>query len=306
MVLDKLGQVKPLPKNKSQTIAFRRPNTFQAATNPLVEGTTPTAGTFSYTDVQTTLKQYGEVRIVTDVIEDTHEDQVLNDIVQQLGDNIGRTMEALTWGVIRAGTNVAYANGVARTDVNTPVSLSKIRAATATLKRNKGKQITKTLDSSVNFATRAIEPGYVAVCHTDLDADIRSLPGFVPVAQYGTRKTVSDQEIGTVETVRFITSPDLDPFLDAGAAKSGSGTEMISTTGTSADVYPILVLAQDAFATVALRGAGAVDVSIIPVNQRDKNDPLGQRGYAGWKAYFAALILNQSWMVRLEVAATKI
>ena len=31
-------------------------------------------------------------------------------------------------------------------------------------------------------------------------------------------------------------------------------------------------------------------------------DPLGQRGSAGWKASHAAVILNDAWMHRLEVA----
>ena len=33
-------------------------------------------------------------------------------------------------------------------------------------------------------------------------------------------------------------------------------------------------------------------------------DPLGQRGYVGWKMYFAALLLTESWMSRVEVGVT--
>ena len=36
----------------------------------------------------------------------------------------------------------------------------------------------------------------------------------------------------------------------------------------------------------------------------DKSDPLGQRGYVGWKMYFAALILNEAWVQRIEVGVT--
>lgn len=106
IVLDKLGQTRPMPKNKSQTIKFRRPNTFSAATTPLQEGVTPSATQFSYTDVSATLRQYGQVVEITDAIEDTHEDPVLNDASEQCGENIGRTIEALTYGVVKAGTNV--------------------------------------------------------------------------------------------------------------------------------------------------------------------------------------------------------
>ncbi|KKL70933.1 hypothetical protein LCGC14_2099990, partial [marine sediment metagenome] len=35
-----------------------------------------------------------------------------------------------------------------------------------------------------------------------------------------------------------------------------------------------------------------------------KSDPLGQRGYVGWKTWHAIVILNQVWMARLEVCVT--
>lgn len=300
MVLDKLAMTKQMPKNKSTTIKFRRPRTFTAATTPLVEGVTPTSTQFGYDDVSVSLKQYGQVIEITDVIEDTHEDPVLNDATMQCGENIGRTMEALNYGVVRGGTNVFYANASSRAAVNTPVSLNKLRAVTRSLKAQKAAMITRSLSPSVNFNTRAVEAAYVAVAHTDVESDLRNLPGFLPVAEYGTRSTLSEFEVGSVEGIRFILSPDLSPFTDAGGAKGS----MVSTTGTSADVYPIIVFGQDSWGTVALRGQGAVEPSIIPVGQKTKDDPLGQRGMVGWKGWHAAVILNEAWLSRLEVAVT--
>jgi N4-gp56 family major capsid protein len=303
-VLDKLGMRKELPKNKSTVMKFRRPKVFTAKTTPLVEGVTPTADAFQFEDVTVTLKQYGQVIEITDVIEDTHEDPVLREVSTQAGENIGRTMESLTYGILRAGTNVFYANGTLRTDVNTPVSLSKLRAVKRALEAQKAMKITQVGDSSPKFATRAIEAAFVAVCHTDLDADIRNLPGFLPTAQYASGVTISPYEIGSVEQMRFICSPDLTAFTDAGGAFAGSGTSMVTTTGTSADVYPILVFGKEAYGVVALKGMGAVKPSIIPVGTISKSDPLGQKGIVGWKGWHASVILNQLWMARLEVAVT--
>lgn len=305
-ILDKFGLLRPMPKNKTQTIKFRRPKVFTAATTPLVEGVTPSATQFQYEDVSATLKQYGQVVEITDHIEDTHEDPVLNDATTQAGENIGRTMEALDWGVLRAGTNVFYANGSQRTDVNTPISLNKVRAVVRALKAQKAMKHTQILDGSVNFKTSPIEASYIAISHTNVEQDIRNLPGFTPVAEYGSRKPISEHELGTVEGVRFLCSPDLDPFVDAGAAKAGSGTTMVSTAGTNADVYPVLFIGKEAYGIVPLRGQGSVSPSIIPVGQKTKDDPLGQRGYVGWKAWHTAVILNQVWMARLEVAVTEL
>ena len=303
-ILDKFGDTKPMPKNKTQTIKFRRPKIFTAATTPLVEGVTPTATQFSYEDVTATIKQYGQVVEITDVIEDTHEDPVLNDATEQAGENIGRTLEALDWGILRAGTNVFYTNGTARNAVNTPISLAKQRAVMRALKAQKAYKITRILSASVNYATHAVEASYIAVHHTDAEQDIRNMAGFIPVADYGNRKPVSEYELGTVEDTRYVCSPDLSSFLDAGGLEAGSGTSMVSNLGTSADVYPILFIGKHAYGIVPLRGQGSVSPTILRPGVRDKSDPLGQRGYVGWKTWHTAVILNQVWMARLEAAVT--
>lgn len=304
VILDKFGVTKPMPQNKGVAAKFRRPRVFTAATTPLVEGVTPSATQFGYEDVSVTIRQYGQVVEITDVIEDTHEDPVLNDATQQAGENIGRTMEAINWGVLRAGTAVTYANGSARNAVNTPISLSKQRSVIRSLKAQKAMKITRILDAGPNYATKAVEAAFVAVHHTDVEQDIRGLAGFTPVAEYASRKPISEYELGSVEDVRYICSPDLEPFTDAGGAFAGSGTSMVTTSGTSADVYPVLVFGKEAYGTVPLRGMGAVSPSIIRPGKVEKSDPLGQRGYVGWKAWHAAVILNQLWMNRLEVAVT--
>jgi N4-gp56 family major capsid protein len=126
----------------------------------------------------------------------------------------------------------------------------------------------------------------------------------VPVAKYGTRSTISEYEIGTVEGVRYILSPELAAFADAGGAKAGSGTTMVSTSGTSADVYPVIFLGQDCFAQVPLKGEEAITPMVLNPGKPSKSDPMAQRGYVSWKTYYAAVILQDLWMARLEVAVT--
>lgn len=302
-VLDKFALTKRMPKNKSTMIKMRRPVVFTASTTPLVEGVTPNTTAFAYEDVSVELKQYGMVVGITDVIEDTHEDPVLQDATMQAGENIGRTTEALTWGVVRGGTNVFYANGTTRGGLNTPISLAKQRAVTRALKAQKASKITRMLSASPGYETRAVEAAYVAVAHTDLEADIRGLAGFTPVAEYGQRQPVCEEEIGSVEDVRYVLSPDLDAILGAGSSTLNG---MVAQDSTNTDVYPVIYMGKDAFGAVAIRGQGAVAPSIIPANQKTKDDPLGQRGYVGWKTWFAAVRLNELWMARLEVCATEL
>jgi N4-gp56 family major capsid protein len=205
------------------------------------------------------------------------------------------------YGILRAGTNVFYANGASRSAVNTVLTLNKQRAVTRALAAQKALKITRMLKSGPEYGLSAVEAAYVAVAHTDLDSDIRNLTGFIPVAKYGSRQPISEHEIGSVEQVRYILSPDLDPFADAGGL---DGNVVLSTTGTNADVYPILYFGQDAFAQVPLKGEEAIVPMVLNPGTPSKSDPMGQRGYVSWKAWYAAVILNDLWMARLEVAVS--
>lgn len=300
IVLGPLAVNKSMPKNKTETIKFRRPVPFTAATVPLLEGVTPPPTPFDYEDVNVALKQYGDWSEFTDMVADLHEDPVGQDMSMQHGENIGRTIEALNWGVVRAGTNTVYANGSDITDVNTTLTLNVQAQVVRSLKAQKAKPITSILAPGPNFATRAVQAAYVAVGHTNLEDDIRALPGFTAVVDYGTRKPINQWEIGAVRDVRYVLSPDLDPFLGGGGT-AGSGVE---ATGGDADVYPIVYMGQEAWGTVALRGAGAVRTHLENPGKPSKSDPLGQRGFVSWKTYHAALILNQLWMARALVACS--
>ena len=190
IVFNKLGQVERVPKNKGLSIKWRRWVPFDPITTALTEGVTPSSQKLAVVDVTATLGQYGGWSEITDVIQDTHEDPILQGMMQVHGQQASESFETLTYLTLRAGTNVVYANGSARNAVNTKISLGKVRSAVRTLNKNKCRKKTTILAPSVNYKTQAIEAAYVAVCHTDLEPDIRDLPGFVPVSQYGSRQTI--------------------------------------------------------------------------------------------------------------------
>lgn len=300
MVLGKFGQTKPIPKNKAKSAKFRRPVPFAISTTPLVEGVTPSAQQMQYEDVQVDLEQYGGVCEITDVVADVAEDPVMADANEMSGEQAGETKEMLLWGILKAGSNVAYANGTLRTAVNTAIEDNDISGIVRFLKSQRAKFLTEMLAGSTNYATRPIQAGYIAFAHTDCQYDIEKLTGFVPVAEYGSRKPLCPEEVGAVGQLRFILSPLLVPFADAGGAKGA----MKSTTGTLADVYPVIVIAKAAYGHCPLKGASSIKPSVINPGTVSKSDPLGQRGYVGWKMWHAASILNQAWMIRLEVAVT--
>jgi N4-gp56 family major capsid protein len=304
LVLSLFGQSKPLPKNKADTVKFRRPIPFTVSTAPLVEGVTPTAQALTYEDVSVQIQQYGAVTKITDRVNDVAEDPVLKDASMLSGEQAGQTVEKIIYGTVKAGTNVFYDTTAhtTRATINSPITLARIRAVVRSLRANYGRPVTSILGGSVNYQTKPVEGGYVAFAHTDLEADIRGLAGFVPVAQYGSRQPLCPAEVGSVENVRFILSAFLDPFLAAGAAVGATG--MIARNATNIDVYPVIFVAKEAYGLVPLKGKEAITPTVINPDTPSKSDPLGQLGFVGWKTYFASIILNQNWLARLEVAAT--
>lgn len=301
LVFEKYASVTEVPKNKGLLIKFRRPIKFPAATTPLTEGVTPTSNTLNYEDVSVALAQYGSWVQFTDVIVDTHEDPVLNDISEQAGDQAALTKERLMWGMLRGGTNVLFTGGdTVRTDVETPLDLDDIRAAVRILKNNHGKMITKVLKASTSVATEPVGASYVAFAHTNLEADFRDMTSFVPTEKYGSGGVVSEFEIGKVENVRIILTNHAEPFYGGG----GTTLTGVLNNGTRVDVYPVIIFGQDAYACTPLSGGSLMMGVKNPKMASGDTDPLGQRGYMSWKMWFACLILNQAWIVRLETAAS--
>lgn len=299
LVIEKFGQTYVMPNKSTKVAKFRRYNALALATTPLVEGVTPSGKKLTVTDVTATLEQYGDYVPFSDVIEDTHEDPYLQQLSDVLGEQAAQTVETIRYNIIKAGTNVYYANGSARTDVNTVITLALQRKATRALKRQNASHITSVVGSTPSFQTEAVEAAFIGLCHSDVENDIRNISGFINPKNYG---TVSpwENEIGAVEDVRYLRSTIFTAFASGG----GAAGAMVTSGGGLADVYPVLIIAKDAYGIVPLKGKDSL--SIMVVNPKAApGDPLGQRGTAGWKTMQTAVILNDSWMVRLEVAVTE-
>jgi N4-gp56 family major capsid protein len=313
--LERFGQTYPLPQNSTQTAKFRRYFLTGAtgaagsgsgsyytpvATTPLVEGVTPSGNSIANQDYSVQLAQYGDFVTITDVILDTHTDDVLGQTTDILGEQAALTVETLRFNVLKAGTNVFYANSVAgRSSVVAAIALADQRRVTTALNRQNAKKISSVVASTADYNTKSVEAAYMAVCHPDIESDLRNISGFKPVADYGPHTSPMEGEIGSIEQVRYLSSTVLAPFADAGGAKGS----MRSTSGTSADVYPILYFGRDAFGIVPLKGKSAMTPMVVNPKPAP-GDPLAQRGTVGWKLWTATVILQDAFMARLEVAAT--
>ena len=323
-VLGDFGLNHQMPKKSTDTLVFRRVQPFgalQSATGGayqgtprivvsdfvLQEGVTPSPRTINYVDVPVQLQQWGVLFKFTSRAELLYEDDIPSDMTRVCGEAMAELLELVRYGVLRGGTNVVLANGSLRTDVNQPVTLSALRRAARVLEANRGQRVTRMLDPGPDYGVRSVGRSFIVFHHTDLTADIRGLAGFIRVEDYATHKPVHEREIGAVEDFRFVSSPLFTPFLQAGAvapANTVLSNGAPSTGSNNADVYPMLIVAQDAWGQVALKGYNAIRPVVLPATSVNHANPMGQFGYVGASTWFNAVRLNENWMVRLECAAS--
>ena len=319
-ILQQTGEMKPHPANNTKTMSVRRykfaPNSskFSALGVPvdansfvLTEGATPALMDIVVDDYTLTLQQYGLVTGVTDVVDDTHIDPVLDEIYGGLGEVAGPIIEYMQWEAIRTGaTNVKLAGGVgAESSIVAALSVGDVRAAVRSLRANHARFITKTVKSDVRWGTQAIEPAFIAVVNSDLEGTIRKSFGdaFTPVAEYGSNATVLQGEFGKMENVRFLSSTIVGKRANAGAAV-GTATNLLSDGGTTVNLYDVVIMGAGAWVGSALKGEFAVSPTLVRAKPSE-SDPLAQRSKAGFKTMQAAKVVQPAHMVKIVSGALK-
>lgn len=305
--------MKKMPKNKGDNITYRRriPTggssstaatqnrwSITAAAHAVTEGVTPTAEALSYVDVNVVIAQYACLYSYTDKAAMFYEDDIPADQLAQTAERMPLVREMVRYGVMKAASYIQYQGGTSHGTVDGVISYNALSLMARTLLANHAKMKTKILAPGPAYDTSAIEAGFIVFCHTDCEHDIRRLEDFVPVAKYANRAPINENELGSVGRFRFVVSPELAPYLAGGDTVAGKG--IVGTT--NADVYPMIVCAEDAVFDVALNTN--FDVTHQPANVKTKEDPFGQRGYVGASFWSAALVANPGWMGVIEVAVS--
>lgn len=254
-------------------------------------------------DVQCVMVEYSCLYSWTDKVEVAYEDDIPEQMKKQIGERITFVNELIVYGVLKAGTNQYYGGtGTSIATVNGKVSLPLLRKITKNLKANHTKEVTSMLKPSALYGTDSVRMGYVVFAHTDNQPDIEDLPGYTGIEKYASGKPM-DGEIGKCAEFRFILHPDLPPIQNGGAAVGATG---LAATTANIDVYPIIILGEEAFAQVAFRGMQAMDTTYLSAKEKSKSDPHGQRGYAGAKWWKQVMRENEGWMAVLNVGVTSL
>lgn len=306
LVTQRFGQSHPIPKNETKIAKFRRYLALTDPDAPLVEAVPPDGQLQPFEDLTVVLQQWGDLAYYSDVIQDTHQDNIEGVLVKRIGQSMARTLEKQNIAVLKAGTNVQYASTAAapttRAEVNETISRKVLRKVHRTLRGADVEYFTDIEGGDPDYGTSRVWPSFWALSHTDMDSDVMDLPSFKAPADYASPGIAVPGEIGSCENFRFVTTTLFTPFLAGGAAIGATG--LISAAGVNVDVYPVICLAPDAYGITPLKGAEAIHPIIMKPNVPSHSNPLAQKGSVGWKAWHGILWLQDDNAVRIECGAT--
>jgi N4-gp56 family major capsid protein len=276
------GQRRDLRKKSGNTIRFRRYTNLSVATTPIGEGATPAGSQLAKTDLNAVVSQYGDFVEISDVVDLTVEDAVITEAVELLGQQFGETIDAVvrdTLSSVASSTNAS--SGV---NGNTPTEITKadVDAVVKTLMGNDAQMISDVVIGDNKFGTVPIPPSYFGLADTDVSDDIAGLSNFVSTQEYGQQMPVLEAEWGSTGRVRWLLS-------SAGKATSESPTQ-----------YHCFIVGKNAYGLTELEG-GSAQTIIKAYGSGGTADPLDQRATVGWKALFVSRILNDNFLINLEV-----
>ncbi len=279
-IYDMFAQKRTIPLNSGDQMIFRRYSTFSAATVPLVDGTTPPGDALAVTDFSTQIKWYGNFCVITDQVQFTVQDRVLNEATRVLSLQLGLTIDTLIRNMMVAtASSILCANGI---NGNTPteITTTDIKTAVRALRLGNARLMTKPIPGENRFATSPVRSSYWGFMDVSIQNDLEACADFLSAANYPNPMDALEAEWGSTNNVRWL----------------------LSTNGYSSNASPPvwsnIILGQEAYGVVKL-GSKEAEFIVKPLGSSGTSDPLNQRGSVGYKYPFATRLLNDNWITRL-------
>lgn len=119
---------------------------------------------------------------------------------------------------------------------------------------------------------------------------------FIRIQHYGDAGTILNGEVGSVDSFRIVVVPEMLHWAAAGAVVDDNPGYRSSTKAGQEryDVFPMLVIGDDSFATIGFQTDGKMVkfniMTKMPGRETaDRNDPYGETGFSSIKWYYGFL-----------------
>ena len=217
LVHNQFAATKPLPVGGGKTVEWRKFGAFDKALTPLTEGVTPDGSGISVSYITKELAQYGDYTTVSDMLDLTAIDDVVLEITDRHGNNMGLTLDTVTRNEIQQGNQVIYApklgaNG-AKTEVTSRAELDSSCKMTSELVAKAATQLKK-----MNAPT--FDGKFVCIIHPSVAFDLRQDEAWIAAHQYAAATELFSGEIGELHGVRFVETTEAKIFRGEDLAKN--------------------------------------------------------------------------------------
>jgi N4-gp56 family major capsid protein len=188
------------------------------------------------------------------------------------------------------------------------------------LDNNRTPKNTTVIAGSRMFDTRVVNAARYAYIGSELLPTLMRLKDYhdekawIPVAHYAQAGNVARGEEGAIHSFRFIVVPEMMHWKAAGAVVSDTADEICNWGVNSAgenriNVYPILVVGDESFATIGFQTDGkTVKFKITHkkpgVETADRHDPYGEVGFYSIKWYYGFMVLRPERLAVIKTVAT--
>ena len=294
LVHNQFAATKGLPAGGGKTVEWRKFGAFDKALKPLTEGVTPDGSGISVSYITKELAQYGDYTTVSDMLDLTAIDDVVLEITDRHGSNMGLTLDTVTRNEIQQGKQVIYAPKIGsdgtKTDVTSRMTLDKDCRMTSELVAKAATQLKK-----MNAPT--FDGKYVCIIHPSVAFDLRQDEAWIAAHQYAGATELFSGEIGELHGVRFIETTEAKIFNGEGCPVKTAADTSKGTPAEYYSVYATLFLGKDAYGMIDPEGG---NLEMIIKDKGQVGGPLNQFSTLGYKFSSAAKILYEDRMVRVE------
>ena len=233
LVHNQFAATKPLPVGGGKTVEWRKFGAFDKALTPLTEGVTPDGSGISVSYITKELSQYGDYTTVSDLLDLTAIDDVVLEITDRHGSNMGLTLDTVTRNELQQGNQVIYAPILGAGGSKTPVLHRYDLTADARMTSELVAQAATAL-KKMNAPTFGGK--YICIIHPSVAYDLRQDEAWIAAHQYAAATELFSGEIGELHGVRFVETTEAKIFCGDDLASDSRNLAVSGAVNNSASV----------------------------------------------------------------------
>lgn len=278
----------PTKAGKADISWFRYGAPSAASISTLTEGTVITGTrTMSLTAVNATLTHYGQIVQITDELQAKELFSSIEQATRINGEDAALHADTLIATALAAGTTKRYSGATA-------TFAGVAGGSNANYKFVALDALDGVTQLKINRAPM-IGGAYVAIADPRITRDLMTDTAWLNAKQYSDAQALFKGEVGSFHGLRFIEGTNT--WTEDETEGTRATTFSSGGTNTTGFIYSTFMLGGEAFGVPELNGESPYSPKVYITDGADKADPLNQLTNVGFKTWWAAKILNNSYFV---------